>query len=176
MTEFGKRLKEIATKRGISVHQLGRELGIPRGTIGEWVYGASLPTKEKYRRLLASQFPGQFPEFEVPLMRGVSPRRDKKQVAITSSKQVVIQDQPGEVCGVEKLALIYHAQDHMMCLIPDFERLLFQASREMRGEFRARLGRNWERFLDLTRALVSEKAFEVLEKEGQFAGHTRKKE
>ena len=54
-----------------------------------------------------------------------------------------------------------------------FEWLALQASSEERKKFREELGPEWERFINLARALINEKSLEVAQAEGRLNSQRR---
>ena len=141
-----KILKDYLSEHNLNRKELSRELGVPESTLNDWI-NKDIPFKRiraKYRKILRDKFPEVFEETTA----GVS----ETKVIPSSNLDLKIQ--------YSRLLIL---QISMI-----LESLIFNGSTEKRNYFRASLGKEWLWFIELTRAMVGEKALEVIKEEGRL--------
>lgn len=154
-----ERLTEKKDEKGWSWNELSIRLGIRRTTIRDWRIKGNMPNEE--HQIVVNAFlekqeeQVQIPPIELPSAPDRS-RQSVEKVELFTKKEFV----KGHISNLSNL----------------FWWFLFRANTEEREELREEIGEDkWTWFLDLARAMTSETAFNVMEKEGCFNEERRPK-
>ena len=149
---ISKVLQEYRKGKRLTVVQMANELGVPKWSLEKWMYYGVIP-RQRYRGILEQKFPGIFAD-------------EQQQLADVEKAKSVVNS--AEVSVNISLARVYIA-----ALGRTFLWFLFEASAEERNQFREKLGEEWNRFFDLCRAMLGEKAFEVVKRETGITDKTK---
>jgi hypothetical protein len=142
--DFQQKLREyIAENRLGGPVGLARHLQRPQSTVGDWLYKGVLDDGRRAR--VIRELPQIFNHHE-----------DSFVATGTLS---------GSVLARLKVELV---QERVSILSGYLEWFLFQASELEREQLRNTLGEKWNHFLELTRAMTSERAFEMAQEEGRL--------
>ena len=147
MTKFARILSEAVENSGLTVSGYAHEWEVPTRTLGHWMKG-SLPSP-KWTRIIEERF-NDSGLFEEETLKTVS---------------------NGHQNGLATKIILAKTKVIDMTFV--FEWLVLSASVEERKKFREELGSDWEYFMNLARALVSEKSREVIRNEGSFNSFRR---
>lgn len=152
--QFQEVLRQYLQGENLSVNALARRIGKPRSTVKQWVQSGVSRDKDRLR--IISEHPQIFngeAVGEVTLKAPV-PVRKSVQVADTHSLLVFMRTE--------------QARSLLLNLRVTLVWFLFKASAEERNTFRDELGDEWSNFLELTRAMTNETAFEITKSEGRL--------
>jgi len=146
-------LQKYREEKRLTIAQLARELGVPQRTLEYWLAGKRVPIL-KYRQILNQKFPGIFADEQqlpVGLPEEQKPSTDSAEALINISLARIL------IAGLGQVLSWF----------------LFKVSAKERNRFRETLGEEWNRFFDLCRAMLGEKAFEVVKRETGIADKTK---
>jgi transcriptional regulator with XRE-family HTH domain len=151
---ISKVLREYREKNNLTTAQMANELGVPVRSLQAWVSGERIPQKPSHREVLEQKFPGIFAE-------------EQQQPADLAEKPKPATD------SAEVFANISLARVYIAALGRIFLWFLFETSAKERNLFREKLGGDWNYFFDLCRAMLGEKAFEVVKRETGITDKTK---
>ena len=156
MSKMTDTLHAYMAKKNIGPWQLAKDLNIPPTTVHTWFkHNIRKPRVRVHVKKLGERFPGIFDTIEAPTVKPTELPKHPETDPIDLQVRIRL---------VEHLV---HITGH------DLEWFVFHATPDMRHRFRDSLGKQWEWFLDLTRAMTSEKALEVIRAEGRLNGERR---
>lgn len=158
--QFVEAVNQYAQKTGVSRNKLAGQIGKPRQTVDDW-FKKGIKRKPARDRIIA-EYPEIFDGYE-PL--------DQPPVASTSTATVEIpHEHTHTFTDHEVLALVKTERAHhdISSLTETLQWFLFQATSADRNKFRDSLGETWKYFLELTRAMTGEKAYEIAKQEGRI--------
>lgn len=152
--QFREALKRYLQDENLSVNALARNLGKPRSTVKQWVQSGVSRDKDRLR--IISEHPQIFGDEAAgeATLKAPAPVRKSAQVADTHALLVFIKTE--------------QARSLLLNLRTTLVWFLFKASAVERNAFRDELGDEWSNFLELTRAMTNETAFEITKNEGRL--------
>lgn len=150
--EFKAAIQSYLKTHKMSVGQLAKKISRPRTSIEHWYYHGV--KREGDRRKIQKQYPWLFNSSsgEVPSEIPPSPHVPQENAELKFTLAIKTE----------------RAHEMILYLTALLEWFLFKATAEERNQFRDALGKNWEHFLGLTRAMTNEKAFEIAKQEGEL--------
>ena len=137
---------------------LAKELARLPATVEDWLYRG--PRSRQGRAKIVERYPAIF---------------GRLGLGGTEGAPFIPEDSPPESPAADKsraLTLAVRVELARMNVVSVSSLLAWfvqEASEEERHSFRAALGEEWQRFIDLTRAMVGEKALEMARSEGRLA-------
>lgn len=149
--EFKAAIAGYLKEKNLQVTALAAEIGKPRSTVDGWLHkgiaknGVRQRTAEAYPQIFRAQ-PGQTAE----------PPAQKKVVRSRHLQELL------------SLMKIEQTRSHLLNLRTLLVWFLFEASADDRNQFRDMLGDEWKNFLELTRAMTNEMAFDISRSEGRL--------
>jgi hypothetical protein len=141
---FMEAVRSHCKDKGISIANLARSINKPRGTVSGWANKGV--TDEKIRKKIVEQYPQIFGGGSSPtaILGSDFSGRDGLDFKIEAARVAV-----GYLSGL-------------------LDWFLYSATREERNRFRDELSNQWKHFLELTRGMTSEAAFDVAKSEGRL--------
>ena len=157
-SDFQAALRRYLEVNKMNITALARRLGRGESTVGDWVrLGIQ---RDEHRQKVIEQYPQIFnssPNSNV---------RSNREVSIPPAQPAVVLDMVDRrLLVLIKTEQVQPAILHISLVLKWF---LFKASAEERNRFRDDLGSDWQNFLELTRAMTNETAFEVTKQEGRL--------
>ena len=146
--QFQEAIKRYLIENHINGTQLADKVGKPVSTVGDWIRNGI--KRERDRKRIIEEFPWLFDSIVQPL---VIP---DKVPSNHSHQQLLV------MIKIEQASPALH---HLKAILEWF---LFHASAQDRDHFRKSFGDDWKNFLELTRAMTGETAFEVTKQEGRL--------
>ncbi|MEK7536846.1 MAG: hypothetical protein AAB584_00150 [Patescibacteria group bacterium] len=146
--EFRAAIQRYLKAHEMTVGGLAKKIQRPRTTVEWWYYHGI--TKGKDRRKIQEQYPWLFDSTkETPL-----------EIPLSSLENIQLR--------LASFVKTEQAREAILYLTATLEWFLFKAMAEERNRFRDALGKDWEHFLGLTRAMTNEKALEIAQQEGEL--------
>ena len=148
---FQESLKDYLKENDISISDLARRIGKSDRTVGDWIrLGIKLDSR---RQEIITEYPWLF----------------TKEISATESPMLPMEK---SVSSFDHKVLVLikteQAMSTVLYLMANLQWFLFEASAEDRNSFRDSMGDDWKNFLELTRAMTGEMAFEVTRQEGRL--------
>lgn len=138
---FMEAVRSHCRDKGITIAGLAKSIGIPRGTVSGWANKGV--RDDKVRDKLVEQYPQIFGGGK----------------SVVGNLGAVLSG----VGGIDfKIEAARFSVGYLSGLLDWF---LYTATREERNRFRDELGNQWKHFLELTRGMTSEAAFDVAKSE-----------
>lgn len=147
--EFRAAINSYREREHLSILGLAQKLKKNDSTVGDWVHKGI--KRDSYRQRVIEQYPEIFDQH-------------KQEVAV----QAVVDLDPTRRHDLLVLLKTEQALPAVLNLTAILIWFLFKASVEQRNYFRDTLGDDWKHFLELTRAMTGETAFEVTKQEGRL--------
>ncbi len=150
-SDFQDALKAYLKDNDITITALARKVGKDPTSVGDWIrHGIR---RDDIRHKIADDHPWLF-------------NREGK----LSQKEVIDKPEKRTDPNQSLLSLIKseQARSGILVLKAILMWFLFEASAEERNQFRDSIGEDWKNFLELTRAMTGETAFEVAKQEGRL--------
>jgi|SRR3989344_916196 len=149
--DFMSAVKGYIEKEGITTAELARKLNKPGQTVGDWI------RKGVRRECTRVRLMAEHPE----LFQGYTAPKQSEEVV----RPPLIKNNGPDHRSMFVLVKIEHARSQTIVFQDLLHWFLFEASAEERNQFRDSLGENWKQFLELTRAMTGERAFEIAKEE-----------
>jgi len=140
-TTFMEAVRSHCNAKGISIADLARSINTPRGTVSGWANKGI--QNDKAREKIVEKYPQIFGGGQTA----------------TASPSMALPSASNSDFKIETARL---AVGYLSGLL---EWYLYTATREERNRFRDELGNQWKHFLELTRGMTSEAAFDVAKSE-----------
>lgn len=150
--QFVDALKQYASGRGLNITQLADQIKKERRTVSYWLHNGM--NNDLVRNKIVSDFPEIF--------EGYKPSENLEISEPDNSVKKKTVDQFGSIIKIEM------ARQNIVYLSSILDWFLYETSVEEREHFRKELGDSWKQFLELTRGMTGETAFEVAKKEGRL--------
>ena len=144
-TQFQEAIKNYLKSNSLNIASLARKASLSESTVGDWVRKGV--KSEARRKQIVAEYPWLFDS-------GVKEERTPLRQLADKSLLVLIKTE--------------QAHSSVLSLTATLVWFLFKASAEDRDYFRDWLGDDWKNFLELTRAMTGETAFEVTKQEGRL--------
>lgn len=138
---FMEAVRSHCKDKGISIADLARSINIPRGTVSGWANKGIQNAKS--REKIVERYPQIFSGGQTTT---ASPGVTRSTVSNFDFKIEAARLSVGYLSGL-------------------LEWFLYTATREERNRFRDELGNQWQHFLELTRGMTSEAAFDIAKNE-----------
>lgn len=158
--QFAEAVRQYAQKVGLTRSKLADQIGKPRQTVDDW-FKKGVKRKSARDRIIA-EHPEIFDGFQ---------SLDKTPADSTSAATAEIpHEHTHTFTDQEVFALVKTERAHhdISSLTETLQWFLFQATPNDRNKFRDSLGETWKYFLELTRAMTGEKAYEIAKQEGRI--------
>lgn len=136
---------------GRSISAYAELIGRPLGTVKTWIHKGVI--KDTYRQKVVEEFPEIF---------------SGDTIISLPSEVVPVPKKSEKVGNMLVLVKTELARIQIQSLTSILGWFLFEASAEDRNSFRDAMGDDWTQFLELTRAMTGETAFEVTKNEGRL--------
>jgi hypothetical protein len=149
--QFIALIRKHKADSGRSITAYAELIGRPLGTVKTWIHKGVI--KDTYRQKIVDEFPEIFSEEAINDM-------PSNLVPVPKKSEKV-----GNMLVLVKTELARIQIQNLTSLLGWF---LFEASAEDRNSFRDALEDDWTQFLELTRAMTGETAFEVTKNEGRL--------
>jgi len=150
---ISKVLQEYRKGKRLTVVQMANELGVPKWSLEKWMYYGVIP-RQRYRGILEQKFPGIFAD-------------EQQQLAGLPEEQKPSTDSAEALINISLARILIAGLGQILSWF------LFEVSAKERNCFRETLGTEWNHFFNLCRAMLGEKAFEVVKRETGIAGKTK---
>jgi hypothetical protein len=147
---FQEAIKEYLKRNDSTIATLAQRIGKSDRTVGDWIrLGIK---RDDYRQKIVDEYPWLFNQNE--------------------SGQIAVPVRVSEADTARQNLLVLLKTEHARPALGNLTAILvwflFKASAEDRNQFRDMLGDDWKQFLELTRAMTNETAFEVTKNEGRL--------
>lgn len=150
---FQDAIKAYLKRNDLTIAALALKINKSDRTVGDWI---RLGIKRDHvRQRIVDEYPWLF-ERSDDGAQATSVTQTHKSVADDSRKRMLV---------LFKTELAHPSILYLSSVLAWF---LFDATAEERNEFRDTLGDDWKQFLELTRAMTNETAFEVAKSEGRL--------